>query len=97
MLGMIERATRQKIEQLQLPSTETVNNKRISDFKQKITDTLAAGELTFMQNIVEQYQQEHDVPALEIAATMTKLAIGDRDLLLAPDKQISGRSKGSER
>jgi len=54
MLYAIEKATRQKIEPLVLPTTETVNNKRIADFKQKISDTLAAGELAFMQSMVEQ-------------------------------------------
>lgn len=91
MLGSIERATRQKIEPLQLPTTETVNNKRIADFKQKITDILAAGELSFMQNLVEQYQQEHDVPALEIASALAQLAIGNSPLLLKNDKERTPR------
>ncbi|MCR9258740.1 MAG: DEAD/DEAH box helicase [Pseudomonadaceae bacterium] len=95
MLNSIERATRQKIEPLKLPTTETVNNKRIADFKQKITDTLAAGELSFMQNLVEQYQQEHDVPALEIASALAQLAIGDVPLLLSHDK--AGASRSSDR
>ena len=87
MLNAIEKATRQKIEPLELPSTEVVNNKRIADFKQTISDTLAAGELDFMQSLLEQYQQEHDVPALEIAAALAKLSIGDRQLLLNPEKE----------
>jgi ATP-dependent RNA helicase DeaD len=91
MLSAIERATRQKIERLELPTTETVNNKRIADFKQKITDTLALGELAFMQNLVEQYRNEHDVPALDIAAALAKLSIGDKPLLLAPDKERKAR------
>lgn len=86
MLNAIERATRQKIERLELPSTEMVNNKRIANFKQSISDTLAAGELDFMQSLVEQYQQDHDVPALEIAAALAKMTIGDRQLLLKPEK-----------
>jgi ATP-dependent RNA helicase DeaD len=92
MLSAIERATRQKIEQMVLPSTETVNNKRIADFKQKITDTLAVGELGFMQGLVEQYRQEHDVPAVEIAAALAKISIGDKSMLLSPDKD-KGRGK----
>lgn len=87
MLAAIERATRQKISRLELPTTETVNNKRIADFKQKITDTLAAGEMAFMQNLVEQYRNEHDVPALDIAAALAKMSIGDKPLLLSPDKE----------
>jgi ATP-dependent RNA helicase DeaD len=86
MLYAIEKATRQKIEQLTLPTTETVNNKRIADFKQKISDTLAVGELAFMQGLVEQYQQEHDVPALDIAAALAQMSIGDEPMLLSPDR-----------
>ncbi len=86
MLSAIEKATRQKIEQMVLPSTEVVNNKRIADFKQNITDTLAIGELGFMQGLVEQYRQEHDVPAVEIAAALAKMTIGDKPMLLGPDK-----------
>ena len=87
MLSAIEKATRQKIEQMMLPSTEAVNNKRIADFKQKITDTLSLGELGFMQGLVEQYRQEHDVPAVEIAAALAKMTIGDKPMLLGPDKK----------
>lgn len=86
MLNVIEKATRQKITPLELPSTEMVNNKRIADFKQRISDTLAAGELDFMQSLVDQYQQEHDIPALEIAAALAKIAIGDQPLLLKQEK-----------
>ncbi|NNG12180.1 MAG: DEAD/DEAH box helicase, partial [Halobacteria archaeon] len=93
MLNAIEKATRQKIEPLELPSTEMVNNKRIANFKQGISDTLAAGELDFMQSLVEQYQQEHDVPALEIAAALAKISIGDQSLLLKPDKEKPARPK----
>ncbi len=87
MLGAIERATRHKIERLELPSTEVVNNKRIADFKQKISDTLALGELDFMKGLLVQYQHEHDVPALDIAAALAKLSLGDRQLLLKPEKK----------
>jgi ATP-dependent RNA helicase DeaD len=93
MLAAIERATRQKISRLELPTTETVNNKRIADFKQKISDTLAGGEMAFMQNLVEQYRNEHDVPALDIAAALAKMSIGDKPLLLSPDKEKPPRRK----
>ena len=53
MLHAIERATRQKIEPMQLPTTETVNNQRIARFKQQITDTLAAGELAFLKGLID--------------------------------------------
>ena len=97
MLGAIEKATRQKIKPMEMPSTEMVNNKRISDFKQNISDTLAAGELNFMESLIEQYQQEHDVPALEIAAALAKISIGDKPLLLKPEKRKPARRETASR
>jgi ATP-dependent RNA helicase DeaD len=96
MLYAIEKATRQKIEQMVLPTTETVNNKRIADFKQKITDTLAVGELAFMQGLVEQYRQEHDVPAVDIAAALAKISIGEKSLLLSADKRDNRKERRSK-
>jgi ATP-dependent RNA helicase DeaD len=59
-----------------------INNKRISRFKQNITDTLAAEELGFFSQLIQQYEQEHNVSALEIAAALAKLVQGDTPLLL---------------
>ncbi|NNJ93046.1 MAG: DEAD/DEAH box helicase [Gammaproteobacteria bacterium] len=97
LLGAIEKATRQKIKQIQLPSTEMVNNKRIADFKQKITDTIASGELTFFENLLEQYQQEHDTPAIEIAAALAKISIKENSLLLEEQKPSKARKSRKER
>ncbi len=82
LLGNIEKATKQKVEEMGLPSTEVINNKRISRFKQNITDTLAVEELSFFSQLIEQYQQEHNVTALEIAAALAKLVQGETPLLL---------------
>ena len=82
LLLNIEKATRQQVAEMNLPSTEVINNKRISRFKQNITDTLAAEELSFFSQLIEQYQQEHNVTALEIAAALAKLVQGDTPLLV---------------
>jgi ATP-dependent RNA helicase DeaD len=82
MLGAIEKATRQKITMMELPSTELINDKRIARFKQRISDTLANEDLAFFSQLVEQYQQEHNVPALEIAAALACMLQGDTPLLL---------------
>ncbi|AGG88311.1 DEAD/DEAH box helicase [Rhodanobacter denitrificans] len=84
MLHAIERATRQPIEQMQLPSVEVVNDVRIGKFKQRISDMLAQGELEQFQQLIEQYEQEHNVPAVEIAAALARIAQGDQPLLLTP-------------
>ena len=102
MLRAIEHATRQPITQMQLPSTDVINDKRIARFHQKITDTLAAGELQLYQELIERYQQAQNVPALEIAAALAKLAQGSTPLLLKPqpdppvrDEPRGGRNQGS--
>ena len=82
MLNAIERATKQKIERMELPSTELINDKRVSKFKQRITDTLANQDLGLFSQLIEQYQQEHNVPAQEIAAALAQLAQGNTPLLL---------------
>ena len=82
MLRSIEQATRQRIERMELPSTEVINDRRMIRFKQNITDTLAEEEWRFYYDLLEQYQAEHDVPALEIAAALAKLLQGNEPLLL---------------
>ncbi|GAB2584134.1 DEAD/DEAH box helicase [Dyella jejuensis] len=84
MLRAIERATRQPIEEMKLPTVEAVNDRRIARFKQSISDTLAVGGLEQFQQLIEQYEQEHDIPAIEIAAALARIAQGDRPLLLEP-------------
>jgi ATP-dependent RNA helicase DeaD len=79
---MIERGTNQKIEHMQLPTTESINDIRVSRFKQRITDTLAEEELGFYYQLLEEYRQEHNIPELEIAAALARLLQGDTPLLL---------------
>jgi len=82
LLHAIEHATRHKIEIMELPSTDVINNKRIEKFKQRITDTLANEELGLFSEMIEQYQRDHDVPSLEIAAALAQLLQGNSPFLL---------------
>ncbi len=93
LLANIERATKQKVEEMGLPSTEIINNKRIARFKQNITDTLASEELSFFSQLIQQYEIEHDVTALEIGAALAKLVQGDEPLLMSPPKKVSDRDR----
>jgi ATP-dependent RNA helicase DeaD len=105
LLYAIEKATRQKITLMQLPTTEAMNHQRIARFTRRITDTLTAADLPVFRQVLGQYQQEHQVPALDIAAALAKLVQGDRPLLLTPrpissppatddrSRQVKGDSK----
>lgn len=94
LLSNIERATGKKVEEMQMPSTENINNARICRFKQRISDVLAGEELSFFSQLVEQYSLEHDTPATDIAAALAKIAQGNTPLLL---KEIPKRTPRSYR
>ncbi len=97
MLRAIERATRQPIEEMQLPSVETVNNQRIERFLGRITETLG-GDIALFRGLVERYEIEHNVPAIEIAAALAKLAQGDQPLLLdVPSERVRAPSGDGKR
>ena len=82
LLKAIERATRQPVAPLTLPTVKAVNDVRIAKFKDQITEMLAAGGLDVFRSLIEEYEREQNVPAVEIAAALAKLARGDIPLLL---------------
>ncbi len=82
MLRAIEKATRKKVEVMNLPTTALINDQRIARFKQRITDTLANEDLGLFPKLIEEYQQEHGVEPLQIAAALAHLSQGDTPLLL---------------
>jgi len=82
LLHAIEKATRTPIDLMEMPSTELINNKRLEQFKQAITDTLSTQDLSLFASLVEQYEQETGVPAVNVAAALAKLVQGDEPLLL---------------
>jgi len=93
LLNSIERATKQKIEMMELPSTQLINDNRVVKFKQRITDTLEGNQFDFFTKMIEEYQQEHDVPAEKIAAALAKLLQGDAPFLLQNKPQPKSREK----
>ena len=88
MLRAIERATRQPLEPMSLPSVADVNDRRIARFKERIGEALGASGLEVFREAIEQYEREHNVPAIEIAAALARLAQGDKPLLLPPQPKI---------
>ncbi|MGA2776134.1 MAG: DEAD/DEAH box helicase [Steroidobacteraceae bacterium] len=90
MLRAIERATRQTIEQMNLPSVDAVNAQRIAKFKQRVTDAIAKGENDPYRPVIEQLEAETGIALIEIAAALASLAQGASPLLLAgkPEKPL---------
>ena len=83
MLRAIERATRQVIEPMNLPTVDTVNALRIAKFKQRVIETLPSGAAGAFRSIVEQLEAETGLPLIDIAAALASLSQGTTPLLLA--------------
>lgn len=95
MLQAIERATRQSIEEMGLPTAENINALRVDRFMQKITETLAGTDLSFFRKMLQEYVTEHDVTELDVAAALASQLQGDKPLLVkdAPKLMTEARAR----
>ena len=82
MLRAIEQATRQAIEPMKMPSTEDINQHRMTKFKERIRETMMGEELEIYHNLVNELIEEDSADPLELAAALAKLVQGDQPLLL---------------
>jgi ATP-dependent RNA helicase DeaD len=92
MLRAIERATRQVIEPMNLPSVDAVNKLRITKFKQRISDTLDKAEANIFRPVLEQMQAETGLPLIDIAVALASMSQGSTPLLLTPKPAESERA-----
>jgi ATP-dependent RNA helicase DeaD len=90
MLRAIERATRQVIEPMNLPTVDAVNALRISKFKQRVTETMAGADMKAFRPMVEQLEAETGLPLIDIAAALASLAQGTTPLLLGGRSERGG-------
>ncbi|KSU54583.1 DEAD/DEAH box helicase [Microbacterium enclense] len=83
MLTAIEKATRQPLTEMSLPSVDDVNATRLTRFDDAITTALedTAAIATF-RDVVAHYVAHHDVPEADVAAALAVVAQGDTPLLL---------------
>jgi len=87
LLRSIEKATKKPIERMSLPSVKDINDSRVVRFKQQITDTLNQNALESYNDIVQSYQDEFNIPAIEIAGALAKIARGGDPLELKDVKE----------
>jgi len=98
LLKHIEKATRQPLTQMQLPTAEDVNATRLSRFDDAITEALANAErIDRFRDIVAHYVREHDVPEVDVAAALAVVAQGETPLLIDPATEPPVRAPREER
>jgi ATP-dependent RNA helicase DeaD len=97
MLRLIERATRQPIEQMNLPSVDDVNNKRVAKFKTRITEALTSGSLSSYRGMIEEFAQESGADVVDIAAALASLAQGKTPLFLSSKRGADSQGEQGAR
>ncbi len=76
LLRLIERATRQTIEPLSLPSVDDVNQRRLAKFKARIGEALASKPPEFYRKAVQEVALETGTDLLDVAAAIASLVEG---------------------
>jgi len=97
LLTAIERATRQPLTEMRLPSVEDVNATRLTRFDDAITAALARpAEIQQFRDIVGHYVEHHDIPEGDVAAALALVAQGDQPLLMDPADERAQQSFARE-
>ena len=101
LLRSIEKATKQSVEEMQLPSLDEVNASRRAAFAEEITKTISthaeSSELSVYRDLIAHYIEEHNVAAVDIAAALAMMAQDGRPLEAdepdLPPMNMRGRRK----
>ena len=85
LLKAIERATRQKLIEAELPSVEDVNAQRVVKFRDSISDGLGAPGFDMFRRLIEDYERDSDVPMADIAAALALQSRNGAEFLMSPE------------
>jgi ATP-dependent RNA helicase DeaD len=97
LLKAIEKATRQTLTEMQLPTVDDVNAQRVAKFRDSITDALGGPGADLFRRLVEEYEREHDVPMADIAAALAVQARDGAEFLMRPEPPAERRKERPDR
>ena len=102
LLKAIEKVTQSAIEIMSVPSADAINEKRISNFKQQIEQTIDRQDLTQYQQLITEFQHESDRDPAVIAAALAYMNQGNKSLFesemnfdVSKDRRDHQRERGS--
>ncbi|MEO7754637.1 MAG: DbpA RNA binding domain-containing protein, partial [Terracoccus sp.] len=87
LLKAIEKATRQSLTAMSLPSVDDINATRLTRFDDAITAALASDKVDGFRDVISHYVREHNVPEADVAAALAVVLQGDEPMLLDPDQE----------
>ena len=91
LLKAIEKATRQTLTPMSLPSVEDINATRLTRFDDAITAALSTDKVDFFRDVIAHYVTEHNVPEVDVAAALAAVLQGDEPMLLSPEPERPAR------
>ena len=97
MLHAIERATRQPIEMMTLPTVDDVNAKRVAKFKERIAAALTSDAAATYRAVIEEFARETGADIGAVAAALAELAQGKVPLLLSAKRAAAEEDRTRER
>ena len=97
MLSQIERATRQPLTEIQLPSVDDVNEMRMAKFSHSITESLNDPNIALFRRLVEDYASEHSVSMADIAAALATQSRNSDDFLMRESERPPRRERQDDR
>lgn len=91
LLKAIERATRQEITIMDLPSRDEVTKTRIDNFEKQLLSVIESEDLTFYRTLFEQIENNTDINDLDLAAALLYLAQKEKPLQPVEEKFVEPR------
>jgi len=97
MLFTIEKLTRQRITEMNLPSRDDVSAKRIETFRETLNTVLKTEDLEFYRELSKTLASEDEATVEELAAALLFMAQKDKPLQLEPEPIRAPRREREER
>ena len=95
MLRAIERATRQQITRMDLPTREMVADQRVKQFKDSVVEmsTTVGADMDFFRKLIQELTEENEMSLEDIAATLAWKVQEKRPLILPPEEERPRRER----
>ncbi|WWP01841.1 MAG: DEAD/DEAH box helicase [Candidatus Dasytiphilus stammeri] len=102
LLHNIERLMKITIPEIKLPSLEFISQRRLEKFDAKVQQQLESNDLAQYRTLLAKIQPDKNIDVETLAAALLKIAQGERQLILSPEKversdRYSNRSARRER
>lgn len=97
LLKQIERATRQPIKQMDLPSRDLVQNKRLESFREQVSNIVSKEDIAPYRELVDQLAVDTELETLDLASALLYMAQKEKPLILPPEPEPRPRRERDDR